>query len=366
MAICSDIVIVGGGVIGLTTAYVLAKEKLRVTVLDRKDFGHEASWAGAGIIPPGNPECAVTPFDQLRSLSSVSFPGLSAELREQTGIDNGYLRCGGLEFAADESAASAEEWRGAGIAVEALSDARQREPALAPGLGPAAFLPELAQLRNPRHIKALVAACAGLKVDLRPHCSAEKWLTQGRRVKTLRGDQETFEAGTFVITAGAWTDPLLAALGCHLDIQPVRGQIVLLSSAAPLIHHVLMWGDRYLVPRQDGRVLAGSTEEHVGYDTRTTAGAQQELLALACRLVPDLAQAAVERCWAGLRPGSPDGLPFIGLVPGCDNVLVAAGHYRAGIQLSPGTAQLLGDMILGRHLTIPAAPFRLDRRSRPR
>jgi len=109
-------------------------------------------------------------------------------------------------------------------------------------------------------------------------------------------------------------------------------------------------------------VLIGSTEEHVGYDRRTTASAQRELLHLACHLVPGLADAEVERCWAGLRPGSPDGLPFIGLVPGHDNVLVAAGHYRAGIQLAPGTAQLLTEMTLGRELTIPTEPFRLDRR----
>jgi glycine oxidase len=365
MASPSDIVIIGGGVIGLTTAYVLAKEKLNVTVLDRKDFGQEASWAGAGIIPPGNPERAVSPFDRLRSLSSVCFPGLSAELRERTGIDNGYIRCGGLEFAADETTVSPEEWRGAGIEVQPLSDARQREPALAPGLGAATFLPELAQLRNPRHIKALTLACAGLKVDLRPHCPAREWLTQGTRVEGVRCDQETFEAGTFVVATGAWTDSLLATLGCHLDIQPVRGQIALLTTPAPLIRHVLLWGGRYLVPRQDGRVLVGSTEEHAGYDKRTTACAQQELLALACRLVPGLAQAEVERCWAGLRPGSPDGLPYIGLVPGHENLLVAAGHFRAGIQLSPGTAQLLGDMILDRRSSIPADPFRLDRLSRP-
>src|SRR5438477_3165143 len=109
-----DVLVLGGGVIGLTVAYSLARERLRVAVLDRKDFGQEASWAGAGIIPPGNLSQAVSPFDRLRSLSSGQFPGLSAELGERTGIDNGYLRCGGLEFAAGEDSAFPEEWRGAG------------------------------------------------------------------------------------------------------------------------------------------------------------------------------------------------------------------------------------------------------------
>jgi glycine oxidase len=367
MASPPDIVITGGGVIGLTTAYILAKENLRVTLVDRKDFGQEASWAGAGILPPGNPARAVGPFDQLRSISSTSFPGFSAELRATTGIDNGYTRSGGLEFAGHDETAAPEEWRGAGIEAQLLNEVatRQREPALAAGLGAATFLPGLAQVRNPRHIKALVAACARLKVDLRPHCPAREWLIQDGRAQGLRCDSDVLQAGTYLVATGAWTDALLAPLGCHLDVQPVRGQIALLNTPAPLLSHVLLWGDRYLVPRQDGRVLVGSTEEHVGYDTRTTARAQQELLSLACRLVPGLAQAEVERCWAGLRPGSPDGLPFIGRVPGHGNVVVAAGHYRAGIQLSLGTAQLLMEMILGRRLTIPAEPFRLDRSSRP-
>ena len=158
---------------------------------------------------------------------------------------------------------------------------------------------------------------------------------------------------------------LLAGLGWHLDIHPVRGQIALLNPVSRLFQHVLMWGPRYLVPRQDGRVLAGSTEEHAGYDTHTTVRAQQELLAFACRLVPGLANAALERGWAGLRPGSPDGLPFIGPVPGYDNLLVAAGHFRAGIQLSPGTAQLLKEIILNQPPVIPIEPFRLDRRRGP-
>jgi len=361
--VVSDIVIVGGGVIGSTTAYVLARAGLRVTLLDRRDFGQEATWAGAGIIPPGNIEHARSPFDRLRSCSAAGFAGLSAELLDQTGIDNGYICCGGLEFAA-ESATLTEEWRGAGTKVEALSEsqARQLEPALAAGLGPTSLLPELAQVRNPRHLKALVAACRRLKVDLRPNCPARAFLTEGSRIQGLRGDQETFHAVTYLVAGGARPDELLAGLGWHPDIQPVRGQIALLNTSTPLFHHVLMWGNRYLVPRPDGRVLAGSTEEHVGYDVRTTARAQQELLALACRLVPELANAAVERCWAGLRPGSPDGLPFIGRVPGLDNLLVAAGHFRAGIQTSLGTAQLLKEMILGQPLTIPAEPFRLDRK----
>ncbi len=359
----SDVAIIGGGIIGLTSAYLLAKENACVTVLDRQDFGQEASWAGAGIIPPGNTEHAASPFDRLRSLSAASFPGLSADLREQTGIDNGYRRSGGLEFVGEVTSASPEEWRGAGIVVKELTEtqAREAEPALAPGLGHTFLLPDLAQVRNPRHVKALLAACAKLKVQLRPHCPVQQLLMEAGRIRGLRCGQQTIHADAYVISAGAWTDSLLAALGLHLDIQPVRGQIVLLKPRAPLIRHVLLWGDRYVVPRADGRVLAGSTEEHVGFDKHTTDHACQDLHRLACRLVPALKDAEVERCWAGLRPGSPDNLPFIGPVYGYDNLWVAAGHYRAGIQLSPGTAQLLLEMILRRPFSLDPQPFRLER-----
>ncbi len=205
MAHTSDLVIVGGGIIGMTTAYVLAKEGLRVTILDRQNFGQEASWAGAGIIPPGDLGQAVSPFDKLRSASAASFPELSAELRERTGIDNGYIRCGGLEFADGEAATLPEEWRGAGIDVEHLTEAATRllEPALAPGLGAAHLLPDLAQLRNPRHVKALVAAASILKVELKPYCPAQGWQKSGGRVQGVRTEHETYQAANYLVAAGA-------------------------------------------------------------------------------------------------------------------------------------------------------------------
>src|SRR5262245_19087081 len=286
MATTADIAIVGGGVIGLTAAYVLAKEGQHVTLVDRQDFGQEASWAGAGIIPPGNPDKAVSPFDQLRSHSSARFPALSQELLEATGVDNGYQKCGGLEFILEEHAGQPEEWRGAGIRLQALSQAEtgRLEPGLAPNLGRACLLPDMAQLRNPRHLQALVAGCAKLHVELRPNCAATELVSERSRGAAVRCERETINAGAILLAAGAWTDPLLASLGCELDIQPVRGQIALLNSPTPLVRHVLLWGDSYLVPRQDDRVLIGSTEEYAGFDNRTTAVAQRDLVDLACRL----------------------------------------------------------------------------------
>jgi glycine oxidase len=183
MANSADVVILGGGIIGLSSAYYLAREGVRVLLLDKGDLGQEASWAGAGIIPPGEPSHARTPLEQLRAQSSAAFPMLAADLKELTGIDNGYLRCGGLEFLGQQADAAVEEWRGEGVQTQRLSAAETRrlEPALAEGLGEALLLPAMAQVRNPWHLRALKEACARLGVNLLPNHAATEFITRGSR-----------------------------------------------------------------------------------------------------------------------------------------------------------------------------------------
>jgi glycine oxidase len=365
MSTTPDIAIVGGGIIGLTTAYFLARAGHRVIVIDKGDFGQEASWAGAGILPDSDLAGVRTPIEQLRAHGVRLFPALSQELREFTGIDNGYRRCGGLEFPDLAEAGHAEEWHGEGGDVGQLSAAElcQLEPRLAHGLGRAWHLPDMAQVRNPRHLRALQSACQALGVLLRPQCAVHSLCHGGRRISGCETPEGRIAAGSFLITAGAWTDGLLDGVGWRPGIRPVRGQMVLLSAPSATIQRILLCGPRYIVPRGDGRILVGSTEEDAGFEKRNTAIAMEELLALAVRLVPDLGQATMERCWSGLRPGSPDGLPFLGRVPGWDNLFVAAGHFRAGIQLSPGTGQVMTELLLGKPLTVPLDAFRLDRQA---
>jgi glycine oxidase len=358
-----DVLVIGGGVIGLTTAYFLAREGIYVEIVDKGDFGQEASWAGAGILPPGNLQQARTPFEQLRAHSAALFPRLSAELRDQTGVDNGYLRCGGLEFTKAASQEAAQEWRTEGIAFEVVDGKglAHLEPALCSELQSAYYLPDMAQVRNPRHLKALLAGCQSLGVRLQPGCPVSGFETRGQRVTAVRTNQGLAGAGRFLLAAGAWSDGLLQSVGWQPGVHPIRGQIVLINTGVPLFRRILLWGTRYLVPRPDGRVLVGSTEEDAGFDKRTTSRAIGDLLALACHLVPGLAEAPVEHCWAGLRPGSPDGLPFLGPVPGFENLFIAAGHFRAGIQLSPATGLGMKELLLGQPQTISLESFRPDR-----
>src|SRR5207253_4353257 len=172
------------------------------------------------------------------------------------------------------------------------------EPALPQNIGAAFFLPGMAQVRNPWHLRALIQGCRSLGVDLHPHQAARGLARQGGRIRAAKTDMGEIAAGQFVVAAGAWTDALLAEVGCELGVHPVRGQIVLLNPGTQLVRHILLWGARYLVPRGDGRVLVGSTEEDAGFDKRTTASGVQGLLELATALVPLLAQAPVEKCWA--------------------------------------------------------------------
>jgi glycine oxidase len=365
-----DVLIIGGGVIGLTAAYFLARDGASVQVVDQGDFGRESSWAGAGILPPGSSTAPgdsrpplANSYDHLRAVSAGLFPRLAVELRERTGLDNGYRRCGGLEFNGDDPSAAANEWRGTGISFETLDGKalHQLEPALAPALTQAYHLPDMAQVRNPRHVKALLAGCEALGVALRAGCPVQGFEREGQRVSAVRTARGAVAAGKVLLAAGAWSDGLLGQVGWRPGIRPIRGQIALLNTGAPVFRRVLCRGKCYLVPRPDGRILVGSTEEDAGFDKRTTAQAIAALLELAVALVPALAAAHLERTWAGLRPGSPDGMPFLGAVPGIDNLFVAAGHFRAGIQLSPGTGLVLKELILGQKLTVPLEAFALDR-----
>jgi glycine oxidase len=361
-----DVLVLGGGVIGLSTAYYLGRAGARVTVVDRGDLGRQASWAGAGIISPGNPGLAQTPYHRFRAFSSCLYPALSNELRERTGIDNGYVVCGGVEFAQDGDGNADDEWRTEGIAFRRVQGAELQRlfPGVHPGVSLVYHLPDMAQVRNPWHLKALQAACEQQGVDLRPGCAVVCLRRGGGdHIESAETAAGPLSAGRYLVAAGAWSEGLLEPLGWRPGIRPVRGQIALLDTGVRGVRPVLLLGKRYLVPRTDGRLLVGSTEEDAGFDARPTAGGVGDLLAFAASIVPALAEAPLERCWAGLRPGSPDGMPFLGRVPGYGNLFVAAGHFRAGLQLSPATGLVLSELLLDRPPSVPVEAFRPDRAS---
>ncbi|MBX6316234.1 MAG: FAD-dependent oxidoreductase, partial [Isosphaeraceae bacterium] len=263
----------------------------------------------------------------------------------------------------EELLASVRLWRAEGIACERLDprDFARVEPALNPALHAAYFLPDRAQIRNPRHLRALAEALNRRGVDLRPEVGAVGFEIRGDRVIGVRTAEGLLPCEQVVVAAGPWSAALLEGLGLRVPTPPIKGQIVLLRGDRPLLCRIVEHGKNYLVPRDDGRVLVGATEEEAGFDTRPTPVAVRDLLDEALRLCPVLAEAEVERAWAGLRPGSFDLRPYLGPVPGFANLIVATGHRRAGLQLSPGTAAVVADLLLGRPPRLDLTPFRLDR-----
>ncbi len=390
-----DVLVVGGGVIGLSLAWDLARHGQKVQVIDQGPPGREASWAGAGILPPANRATAIHPYDQLCALSAELHPRWADELKAVTGIDTGYVRSGGLYLArtpgeAASLAAWAADQRALGIAVKelGLEELADVEVGLASDSGsssatqysvlstqylepkahrshgrpPRAFLfPEEAQLRNPRHLRALISACQQAGVEISANVEATDILLDRGEVQGIATSRGLVRANWYGFTAGAWTGQLLAKLDLPIAVLPLRGQMVLFRCESPPIRNIVNEGSRYIVPRDDGRVLAGSTEEEVGFDKRTTQEAIAELAAFARDLVPALTSAPIERTWAGLRPATFDGLPYLGPLPGTSNAFVAAGHFRSGLFLSPATAVVMSQLIRGERPEIDLGIFRVGR-----
>jgi glycine oxidase len=228
-------------------------------------------------------------------------------------------------------------------------------------------LPAESQLRNPRHLQALIAACKLAGVEITPGAEAGEIAIDSGRIASIETNHGPLRAKQFCFTAGAWTGQLLARLGMPIHVLPMRGQMLLFNTSRPdgtrsvPTTSIINEGSRYIVPRDDGRVLVGSTEEEAGFDKRTTEEGLADLTTFAREIVPPLADAPIERSWAGLRPASLDGLPYLGPLPGLANAFVATGHFRSGIYLSPATAVVLSQLLRGKPPEIDLAPFRVGR-----
>lgn len=356
-----DCVVVGGGLIGLLTALELRREGLDVTLLERGETGRESSWAGGGILSPLHPWRYPEPVTLLAAWSQARYPALAAELLERSGVDPEWEPSGLLVLDATGEADAARAWAGRhGVALEDLGreGLRAREPSLGARWASALWLPGVAQIRNPRLAQALRRAAELAGVVVRAQTPVEAVHVDGGRVVGVRTAEGLTNAGRVVVASGAWTPGVLGLLGVGLPVAPVRGQMVLFRAEPGVVRRVVLSGARYLVPRRDGRVLAGSTLEHVGFDKSTTAEARADLFEAAVELVPALADYPVERQWAGLRPGSPEGIPIIGEHPAVRGLFVNAGHFRNGVVLAPASARLLADLILQRPPILDPAPYR--------
>lgn len=357
----TDFIVVGGGLSGMLVARELSAEGTRVTLLERGNLGKEASWAGGGILSPLYPWRYDDAVTALSLWSQRHYPRFAAELAQETDIDPEWLPSGLLIPEAGEISIAvqwAQRWN---IALERVPRDRlvELEPELAsPRDEDGIWLPEVAQVRNPRLLKALARSLEVRGVEIKTHTEVLEFIGQGDKVQGVRTKDETLFAAGVVVTAGAWTAALLGALaGSDWRIAPVRGQMLLFHAEPGQVRHIVLKGGHYLVPRRDGRVLAGSTLEYVGFDKSTTSRAYDELRAAALALIPMLARCPVELHWAGLRPGSPLGIPVIGEHPQRRGLYINAGHFRNGVVTGLASARLLADMIFGRSPCVDPAPY---------
>ena len=356
-----DVVIVGGGVIGMTAALELAHRGYAVTVFDQQQIGQEASWAGAGMLPPGQITGPAS-IRQLAKLSASMWPELSRQLYESTGIDNGYRQSGSINVSlANESElpGCVEQWRAESVSVEVLHSPELHDQFsfLTKQCCYCFHLPEMSQVRNPRHLQALKQACVQRDVRIMENTPVTGWSVDADRITAVQTQQGSTSADMYLLTAGAWTSEILNSVGIEFEILPIRGQIVLLKSPQPLFTHLIEDGPRYLVPRDDGHILIGSTEEEVGFVKATTISGVTELMRFASDLVPSIRSAEVVRAWSGLRPKAKRGVPAIGPVTPFTNLYLASGHFRDGLAQSPATAQVVADLMEGKQPAIETEDF---------
>jgi glycine oxidase len=353
----SDCVVIGGGVIGLSIAYQLAQDGLSVTLLERGEPGREATWAGAGILPPASWYAEHPALDALAVRSRELHPIWSGTLRQETGVDNQYWRCGSLYFETsantDAMRATFNRWRALGVQVDAVDS---------PLCDMSAWrVPGEAQLRNPRHTRALLTAVQKLGVRVITNAPVEQFDQSGDVINAVETPEGRFSSASFCLAAGCWTPGLAEQVGVDAPGKPVRGQMLLLCPTTglgePVLQEILHCPPYYIAPRRDGHVIVGATVEEVGFNKQTTETARDELLSAAVRMAPQLKNHQVERHWAGLRPMGGDDLPQIGPLPSLQNAWIATGHYRAGLQFSPATAELISAMIRGVEPPLPAAPY---------
>jgi glycine oxidase len=360
MAKQQRVVVVGGGVIGLLTAFNLATQGLAVVLLERSGLGQESSWAGGGIVSPLYPWRYSPAVTALAHWSQDFYPQLAERLFADTGVDPEVHTTGlywlDLEDEADALAWAAREGRP--LSKVDVSVAHDAVPVLGGGYSQAIYMANVANVRNPRLIKSLKAALLALPgVTIHEQCEVDGFVLDGDNVVGVNTPAGPVLGDQVVLAAGAWSGQLLDKLGLSLPVEPVKGQMILYKCASDFLSSMVLANGRYAIPRRDGHILIGSTLEHEGFDKTPTGSALESLKASAVELIPALADAEVVGHWAGLRPGSPEGIPYIGPVPGFNGLWLNCGHYRNGLVLAPASCQLFADLLLGHTPIIDPAPY---------
>ena len=361
----ADVVIVGGGVIGLSIARELARRGVGDIVLcDQGELGKEASWAAAGILAPQVEADSANDFFQLACASRDLYPEFAQELREETGVDVELDTTGTLyvAFTEDEEIELRQryDWqRGAGLRVEWLdaADVRSLEPNVSDQVRCGLRFPDDWQVESRKLVQALILSNQKLGVHLLPNCEVASLHVDRSRVAGVETARGIIAAPAIILCAGAWTSSVTtsADAAAQVQIEPVRGQMLCFKPEQTIARHVVYGREGYLVPRRDGRVLAGSTSEHVGFDTSVTDEGINRIRLMARKIAPAISSVPTVDSWAGFRPRTSDDLPVLGPDSEIEGLFYATGHYRNGVLLAPITAQVIADLLDGVSLSFVEA-----------
>ena len=359
MAAKTDPLIIGGGIIGLLSARELAISGQSVTILERNaGAGLESSWAGGGILSPLYPWRYPEPVTDLSAIGHKEYPKLAADLFQATGIDPEYVRSGHLILDTDEYD-QAKSWarefsrkishnrKSSFFSRIDSSEIALIEPELSENFFNAFWFPTIGQIRNPYLMHSLIKDLILRGVNINTRACVEQINSEAGRVVSVETSVGKRTAKNYLVAAGAWSASLLKDTGLSLDIEPVRGQIILFKTEPGRLRRIVMNNRKYLIPRKDGHVLAGSTLEYVGFNKETTESAYQDLWRAAVNMVPYLEHAPVVKQWAGLRPGSKDGIPTIDRHPEFENLVICSGHFRNGVIHGLGSARIAAELLKG-------------------
>lgn len=344
----TEVVIVGGGVIGCAIAYELAVAGARVTLLERNALAREASWASAGIISspgPGSGDLGLRSFRR--------YPALIAAVEETAGMRTGWNPTGETTvIGADDDPRGLQdlmEWqRQHGLKIAWLEGAalREHEPALASHIGMGIYDPDAGSLRVHLLAQALARAATAHGATIRAYTPVLAIETAGGRITGVRTETGGVAADVVVLAAGAWSKTLAEMTGLHVPTRPVHGQMLAIADAPVGLRTVVAGFGGYFLPRADGTIAVGATQEETGFAKRVTPHGVSDLIALVERVVPALNGGTLAETWSGLRPGNPDGNPIIGPAPGRDGLWIATGHFRSGALLAAATGELVAAGIL--------------------
>ncbi len=351
----SDFLIIGGGVAGLSTAQRLLQQGAAVTVLERGGVGQEASWAGGGILSPLCPWNYPDEVTRLTTRGAELFSAWTNELHAVTGINPEYETSGMLVLPPFDAQA-AGQWC-ATHSTYSVNQVRATDYNLL-AQGDALFLPEVAQVRNPRLMRALHQHVKSLGGNIIEQCAVSDIEVENGRVQTLTTSSGKFNAQGYIVTAGAWSKEVLGKNALRLNIKPMRGQMLLFKFDVSPLRHIVLQDDLYLIPRLDGHLLVGSTMEDVGFDQCTTSEARHMLWQRAQKLLPSLRNMPLVQHWAGLRPASPHNIPTIGRHPQLDNLYINSGHFRYGVTMAPVSVEILLNEITGAQQPFDVTPYR--------